>query len=178
MSLDAIICSLSAKRRALLEEDPEVLQELLDARHETDIPGLLDLGPTWHALDILLGDGKHPVLADAIVGRGGERLPGKAKARLLEPPRVAEIAKALAALPKNLVAEHYDSLNGKTVNGNLGQEVVNTGDKPWLRERVEKNRKEQIDTLGEALESLTAVYVAAAKGKQSMITVIVSSGTD
>ncbi len=178
MSLDAIVCSLSAKRRALLEEDPEVLQELLDARHDTDIPGLLDLGPTWHALDILLGEGKHPVLADAIVARGGEKLPGKSKARLLEPPRVAEIAKELVALPKTMVADAYDSLNGKTVNGGLGQEVVGTGDKPWLKERVEKNRRDQIATLTEALESLTAVYVAAAKGKQSMITVIVSSGTD
>src|SRR5689334_6451383 len=101
MGMDGILCSLSPKRVEMLEEDPEVLQDLLDARHEEDIPGLLDLGKTWHALDILLGDGKHEVLADAIVGRTGKKLKASGsfgKARILSPARVAEIAKALAQL--------------------------------------------------------------------------------
>jgi hypothetical protein len=113
VGMDALLCSLSPKRLALIEEDPDVLTELLEARAEQEIPGLLDLGNTWHALDIMLGDGKDEVLADTLVARNGKKLKAGAahgKARMIPAARVAEIAKALSELPTTLVKDRYGQL--------------------------------------------------------------------
>src|SRR5438445_13701327 len=102
-----ILITCSTKRLAQLEEDPETLEDVVDARDETAIPGLLDLGSAWDALDILLSDrGRDALLGDTVLARTGRELEEVAfdHARLLAPPRVAEVAKALAALPGNLVA--------------------------------------------------------------------------
>ena len=174
MTMDAILCSLSPKRLALLEEDPGVLTELLEARLDTDIPGLLDLGDTWHALDILLGDGKDETLGDALVGRTGRKIKaGGAKARLLEPPRVAAIAKALGELPENVVQERYTQLYGKTVHGGYGQDLVSPDDKKWLRGQIEKRHITEIAKLTEALASAIDLYEEAAEKKYSMMSVII-----
>ncbi len=103
-----ILIACSPKRIAQITEDPETLEDVIDARDETDIPGLLDLGSAWQALDSLLSDsGKHGVLGDAVLARTGKELDDVSfdEARLLPPPRVAEIAQALAALPKTVIAE-------------------------------------------------------------------------
>lgn len=173
MGMDAILCSLSAKRLAMLEEDPEVLQDLLDARHESEIPGLLDLGNTWHALDVLLGEGKNAALGDAVLARTGTKLPGKMKARLLEPARVAEVAKALSALPASHVSDKFKTLAGKGVHGNYGDDAGEEDDTAYLREKVAKRKAAELKELSEALVSLTVLYAEAAKGKQSMLMVIV-----
>jgi hypothetical protein len=174
--MDAILCACSAKRITMLEDEPEVLLELLEARHEDEIPGLLDLGKTWHALDILLGDGKDSVLADALVARNGKKMKAAAahgNARLIPAARVAEIAKALEALPPNLVEEKYALLYGKTVHGGYGQELVAPGDKEWLRDKIQKNHAKEVAELGEALAAVIALYKEAAAAKQSMVSVIV-----
>jgi hypothetical protein len=171
--MDAILCSLSAKRLKMLEEDPEVLQDLVDARHESEIPGLLDLGNTWHALDVLLGEGKQAVLGDAILLRTGTRMAGAAKARLIPPARVAEVAKALSALPATHVRDKFKTLAGKSVHGNYGDDGGMEDDTAYLREKVEKRQALEIKELSEALVSLTALYAEAAKTKQSMLMVIV-----
>ena len=176
MGMDALLCSLSAKRLALIEEDPEVLGELIEARHEAQIPGLLDLGKTWHALDIMLGDGKDPVLADTLVARNGKKLKAGAqhgKARMITAVRVAEIAKALLALPASVVTERYATLYGKTVHGGYGQELVAPDDKDWLREKVEQNQKAEIAELTEAFAAVVALYKQAAAAKHSMMSVII-----
>jgi Domain of unknown function (DUF1877) len=171
--MDAILCSLSPKRLAMIEEDPEVVADLIDARHEDEIPGLLDLGNTWHALDVLLGEGKQATLGDAILARTGAKLPGKAKARLLQPARVAEIAKALAALPETHVRDKFKLLAGKQVHGGYGDDAGSDDDPAYLREKVKQRQIEEVRELSEALTSLTALYAAAAKTKQSMLMVIV-----
>jgi len=176
MGMDALLCSLSPKRLAMIEEDPEVLSELVEARHDGEIPGLLDLGNTWHALDIMLGDGKDDVLADALVARNGKKLKAEAahgKARMIGAGRVAEIAKALSELPETLVADRYSTLYGKTVHGGYGQEVIAPDDKQWLRDKVTKNQKTEIDKLSEALAAVIALYKQAAANKHSMMSVIV-----
>ncbi len=176
MGMDALICSLSTKRLAMIEEDPEVLTELIEARHDGEIPGLLDLGNTWHALDIMLGDGKDDVLADALVARNGRKLKAEAahgKARLVGPARVAEIAKALSELPDTLVADRYNVLYGKTVHGGYGQEVVAPDDKQWLRDKVVKNQKIEIEKLTESFLAVCDLYEEAAEKKHSMMSVIV-----
>jgi uncharacterized protein DUF1877 len=174
--MDALLCSLSPKRVALLEEDPEVLQELIEARHEQEIPGLLDLGKTWHALDIMLGDGKDDVLSDALVGRSGKKLKAAGahgNARLIGAGRVAEIAKALAALPATLVQERYSTLYGKTVHGGYGRDIVSPDDKPWLRDRIEKQHAKEIAELGKSLAAVIQLYTQAAAAKHSMMSVII-----
>jgi hypothetical protein len=174
--MDAILCACSSKRIALLEEEPEVLQELLEARHESEIPGLLDLGKTWHALDILFGDGKDAVLADALVARNGKKMKAAAahgNARLIAAPRVAEIAKALDALPPNLVTERYNTLYGKTVHGGYGQELVAPGDKDWLRDKIQKNHAREVAELNKAYASVRELYREAADAKHAMMSVIV-----
>jgi hypothetical protein len=176
MGMDALLCSLSPKRLAMIEEDPEVLTELIEARHDGEIPGLLDLGNTWHALDIMLGDGKDDVLADALVARNGRKLKAEAahgKARMIGASRVAEIAKALDALPDTLVADRYNVLYGKTVHGGYGQEVIAPDDKQWLRDKITKNQKIEIDKLSEAFAAVVDLYVEAAEKKHSMMSVIV-----
>ena len=176
MGMDALLCSLSPKRLAMIEEDPEVLGELVEARHDGEIPGLLDLGNTWHALDILLGDGKDDVLADALVARNGKKLKAEAahgNARMIGAARVAEIAKALAELPPTLVADRYATLFGKTVHGGYGQEMVAPDDKQWLRDKIAKNQKVEIAKLTEAFTAEVALYKAAAASKHSMMSVIV-----
>lgn len=172
MGMDAILCSLSAKRLAMLHEDPEVLQDLIDARHESEIPGLLDLGNTWHALDVLLGEGKHSLLGDAVLVRSGEKLPGKLKARLMPPARVAEVAKALAALTPTHVQEKFKQLAGKSVHGNYGDDAGNDDDPPYLKDQVAKRHQVELKELTEALRSLTVLYAEAAKTKQAMLMVI------
>ncbi|MBS1122046.1 MAG: hypothetical protein H6Q90_4274 [Deltaproteobacteria bacterium] len=176
MGMDALLCSLSPKRLAMIEEDPDVLSELIEARQEQEIPGLLDLGPTWHALDIMLGDGKDPVFADALVARTGKPLKAggsKSKARMIPAARVAEISKALSALPVGVVRERYAGLYGKTVNGGFGQELVAPDDKDWLREKVTQNQKAEIELLTAAFTSVVALYKQAAAAKHSMMSVII-----
>lgn len=172
--MDAILCSLSPKRLAMLEEDPEVVQDLVDARHEDEIPGLLDLGNTWHALDVLLGEGKNSILGDAILLRTGSVFPGPAKARLLPPPRVAEVAKSLAALSPTHVKDKWKSLAGKGVRGGYGDDAGSEDDPAYLREKVTKRQAAEMKELAEALVSLQALYAEAAKGKHAMLMVIVT----
>jgi hypothetical protein len=174
--MDAMLCSLSPKRLAMLEEDPEVLGELIDARQDDEIPGLLDLGNTWHALDILLGDGKDEVLADALVARNGAKLKAEAahgKARVIDASRVAEIAKALSALPATVVADRYSSLHGKTVHGGYGRDAIDEDDKKWLRDKIAQTHKTEIDKLTKKLAEVTSLYQEAATKKHSMMSVIV-----
>src|SRR5262245_39370722 len=174
--MDALLCTLSPKRLALIEEDPDVLTELIEARAEQEIPGLLDLGNTWHALDIMLGDGKDEVLADALVARNGKKMKAGAahgKARMIGAARVAEIAKALTALPDTLVKDRYGSLYGKTVHGGYGQELVAPDDKQWLRDKITKNQQKEIQELTEAFEAVVNLYKQAAVDKHSMMSVII-----
>ena len=44
MGMYGVMITLSPKRLAQLEGDPETLEDVLEARHDTEIPGLLDLG--------------------------------------------------------------------------------------------------------------------------------------
>ncbi len=176
MGMDALLCSMSPKRLAMIEEDPEVLSELIEARHDSEIPGLLDLGNTWHALDIMLGDGKDEVLSDALVARNGKKLKAEAahgKARMIGASRVAEIAKALSELPKTMVADRYAILYGKTVHGGYGQELIAPDDKQWLRDKVTKNQATEIAKLSEAFTAVVDLYTDAASKKFSMMSVIV-----
>jgi hypothetical protein len=175
--MDTILCTLSDKRLAQLEADPDLLTELLAARRETEIPGLLDIGKTWEALDLLISDrGKEPVLKDAVLGRTGRKLraaAGFGPARLLDPKRVAEVAVALARLPPGLVKEGYPRLYGKSIHGNYGQEIAAPDDVKFLREKVKQTHEREVAELESTLSRIKALYVRAAEAGHSMMSVVV-----
>ena len=173
--MDVVLCSLSAKRLGMLEEDPDLLGELIAARHEDEIPGMFDLGKTWHALDIVLGDGADAVLGDAVLARTGAKMKAgsRIKARLLAPARVAEIAKALSGIGPSMITDRYPSLYGKQVHGNYGQEICGPNETAYIRESVKKIHANEIRELEMALAGVTALYASAVGSKQSMMSVIV-----
>lgn len=172
--MDVLLCSLSAKRLAMLEEDPDVLAELITARHEVEIPGLFDLGKTWHALDLILGEATDPLLGDAVLARSGPKLKGRgAQARVLQPARVALIDKALTELPTSTVKDRYATLYGKEVHGGYGQEICGPNETSYIREQVKKIHAKEIRELELALAGVTALYTSAVGQKQSMMSVII-----
>ncbi len=150
-----ILITLSPKRLAQLEEDPETLEDVLDARHETEIPGLLDLGKAWDALDVLLSDrGKDAILGDVVLARTGRPLD---TARVLAPARVAEIAKRLEALAPTHVKDRYASLGAAKVHGKFG-------------ERPDDEEREGLEIV---LRRVIALYKSAAAQKHSVLAVLV-----
>ncbi len=91
-----VVCSLSPQRQAMLEEEPELVDDLLDARHEQPIAGLHDLGLRTPVLAGLLG----PPLAEAVVAASGVPVPGT-NAVLLFSPMVKQLAEGLRKLDQN-----------------------------------------------------------------------------
>jgi hypothetical protein len=103
-----VLCALSKKRLELLESEPTLVDDLLDARHEQAVPGLLDLGRKGANLVKLLLTGT-PELADSLLARSGtdvEDLP----ARVLRASEVKRIAGALKAVHPRWIQERCDAI--------------------------------------------------------------------
>lgn len=153
-----ILIALSSKRLALLESEPETLEDVIEARHEDAIPGLLDMQTHWETLDMLVsGRGRDPVLGDAFLARSGKKLAVDTafeQALVLGPTRVAEVAAKLAELPPTLIKERFTQLAEAKTPG-----------KP-------ANAK-QLAALDALFQKIVALYVDAAKQKQSMLAVLV-----
>jgi hypothetical protein len=143
--MHAILITMSTKRLAQIQEDPDTLADVVEARHETAIPGLLDLGTAWSQLDALLSDaGKDPVLGDAVLARSGDPFDSDFKsARLIAPARVAEIAKKLETMKAATILARHD------------------GD------------AEEREALGVLLKQLVSLYLGAAKSKHSLLALLV-----
>lgn len=154
----AILISLSSKRLAMIESEPEMLEDVVEARHEEPIPGLLDLGTAWETLDMLLsGRGRDELLGDVLLARTGKRFnAGDAfeAAKLLSPARVAEVSAKLAATPRDMVAERFKQLH----------EAKSPG-KP--------HNVKALAALEALFDKIVALYAEAAKGKQSILSVLV-----
>ena len=163
MGMDGILCTLSAKRLALLQEDPEIFEELVESRHESEIPGLLDLGKTWDALDFLLSDrGREELLGDAILARKGQKLRAKGAhgpPRVLAPARVRQISAALAKLPPDLLKTRYPSLQGQELHGKYGQDPA-----------TQARELTQLETM---LRAVVDLYARAAIEGHSVMSAIV-----
>jgi hypothetical protein len=144
-----ILIALSSKRLALLESDPETLEDVVEARHEDAIPGLLDLKTLWEPLDMIVsGRGRDEVLGDALLARTGKNLSVDTafeQARVLSPQRVAEVAAKLAALPVATLRERATQL-GKT---------------------------KELEPLVALYSEIVTLYTEAAKAKQSMLAILV-----
>ena len=110
----AILIALSSKRLAMLESEPEMLEDVVEARHEEAIPGLLDIGTHWETLDLVVsGRGRDEILGDVILARSGKSLDvdnAFEQARVLIPQRVAEVAEQLAALTPAAFRERAQQL--------------------------------------------------------------------
>jgi hypothetical protein len=65
----ALLVKLSPKRLAMIEEDPSVVLELVEARDE-EMPGIENLGEYWASLARMCG----PKAAAAVTGEGGRKL--------------------------------------------------------------------------------------------------------
>ena len=143
--MHALLITMSSKRLALIQEDPDALSDVVEARHEQEIPGLLDLGTAWNALDALLSEGgKDTVLGDAVLARSGEPFDSDFKsARLLAPARVAEIAKTLGALKIKALAAKHDG---------------------------DAEEREALEVL---VKRVVALYSSAAKQKHSILALLV-----
>lgn len=153
-----ILIALSSKRLALLQSEPETLEDVIEARHEDAIPGLLDMQTHWETLDMLVsGRGRDPVLGDAFLARSGKPLSVDTafeQALVLSPERVAEVATKLAAVPITLVKERFAQLAEAKTPG-----------KP-------ANAK-QMAALEALFQKIVALYTEAATQKQSMLAVLV-----
>lgn len=177
MGMQAILCTLSSKRLDLLQDDPEILDELLESRHESEIPGLLDLGKAWDALDVLIADrGKEPVLGDVILARKGQKLRAQGPygpPRVLTPARVRQIAAALAKLPPDFIRTRYPSLQGQEVHGRYGQAVSAPDASKSVREKAQAQQERELAELEGLFRDVTALYGRAAIEGHSMMSVIV-----
>jgi hypothetical protein len=170
VGMNGIVCALSAKRRELIEEEPELLVEVIQARRREPIRGLLDLGKAWHALDVMLGEGDDPLLGDVVLARSGAHLgPELAFGRplLLDPGRVKEVAEALAELPEDWVESRYAALAGKKVHGGYGPRAADPDDDEALQEEEER------EELGNLFARLVALYRDAAARGESVLAIVV-----
>jgi hypothetical protein len=144
-----ILIALSSKRLTLLENDPETLEDVVEARQEDAIPGLLDLKTQWETLDaIISGKGRDQVLGDALLARSGKPLSvdnAFEQARVLSPQRVAEVAKGLASLS---VATFRDRAK-------------------------ELAKAKDLEALVDLYEQVLELYADAMQNKQSMLCLLV-----
>ncbi len=163
-SLYGVMITMSPKRLAQIEGDPETLEDVLEARHDDEIPGLLDLGVTWDALDVILSDrGKDPVLGDAILGRSGRKLNGAKNtsaqsARVVDAKRVAEISAKLSALPKSHVKDKYKKLHGAETHAQIGYEPDD----------------EEVEGLEILVKRVVETYKSAAEKQHQMLVLVVT----
>lgn len=103
-----VLCALSKKRLELLETEPELVDDLLDARHEQPVPGLLDLGRKGDGLVKLLSTGT-PELGDALLARSGVEVDGQ-PARVLRAGEVKRLSIALSAVHPRWIQERVDAI--------------------------------------------------------------------
>ena len=163
MGIYGVLCTLSPKRRAQLQSEPGLLEELISARHDDSIPGLLDVGKAWDALSRMLGgaDRKHAA-ADAVLGRTGRAFGPRLSfgpARVLEPEDVARIATALPEDVEGHVEKTYPTLAGSDVHGGYGREGA--------------DKAHELKSLSLTLRKVVDLYRKAAKDGHAMLVAIV-----
>jgi hypothetical protein len=170
MATVGILCTLSEPRVRILGSNPDLIRELIDARLDSEIPGLLDLGETWDALDYLLSErGVNVVLGDAILARRGVTF-GPAlgagaqdgsgtKARILSIDQVREVNDALKRLPDAHISSRYADLRGRDIQGGYGASP--------------EDAAEEIEELEEALDDVKDLFQRAADQGHAMLSVLV-----
>ena len=179
MGMYGVLCSLSEKRRTLLEDDTSLVLEALHERRS--VPGLLSLDKSWDALDKLLAHGtkKKNAARDAILAHSGSEFGqslGFEIPRLLEAKQVKAVAKALVGLPEDFIKENYSALEELNVHGEFGRR----------RAGALNDYQEELDALGladeipedliylrDVLVRVVKFYVGAAERKEAVIALVV-----
>jgi hypothetical protein len=103
-----VLVALSKKRLDLLESEPTLVDDILDARHEQAVPGLLDLGRKGGNLIKLLLTGT-PELGDSLLARTGVDVEDQ-PARVLRASEVKRISAALSAVHPRWIQERVDAI--------------------------------------------------------------------
>jgi hypothetical protein len=152
VSISFRLCPLSAKRLAILEAEPELVNELDDGA----VPDLVDLGSEGFELDaILLFAGPDKAVRDAVFAQTGRDLAGVGEGiRVHTPKRTAEVHAALAKLPADTVARHYDAAR-RALGNRLG------------------GGSASIDRFTLLFECLRGVYAKASSKRSGMLTFMV-----
>jgi len=177
MGMYGVLCSLSEKRRALLEDDMSLILEALHERRT--VPGLLSLEKSWDALDKLLAHGAKGTAAEAIRARGGAEFGeslGFDRPRLLDAERVEEVAKALGALPADFVKEHYAVLAEQDVHGEFGRRrpgAVNDYEAELEALGLADDLPEDLIYLNDVFGRVVSFYQQAAERAEAVVAVIV-----
>ena len=122
MNIAYRLCPVSAKRLALIEEDTDLVNDL----DEEAVPDLLDLGTEGFGLDaILLFAGPDKTVRDAVFAQTGRDLGAQGEGiRVHAPERAAAVHTALARLPADTVAQHYESARKAVPQLPRGPEAV------------------------------------------------------
>lgn len=177
MGMTGLLFAVSVKRKAMLDQEPELLVDVIEARREQPIPGLLDLDKAWHALDVILGGADGGDLGDAVVARKGRHFGPNVsygRGRLLAPKRVVAVSRALDALDADFVSAHYDRLAGVEVHGGYGPKPRGPAEYAAELDALgESDALEEVEELGKHFELLRAFYRQAAKQGDSVLSIIV-----
>jgi hypothetical protein len=161
----------------MLEEEPELLLDVIEARHRERIPGLLDLDKAWHALDLMLGADEDDLLGDAVLARSGKKFGPEisyGRGRLLSASRVAKVSRALDALAESLVEDRYEDLRGKEVHGGYGPKEEGPAEyAEELEELGDDEEKTEREELTTRFESLRAFFREASKRGDAVLSIVV-----
>lgn len=177
MGMTGLLFAVSVKRKAMLDQEPELLVDVIEARREQTIPGLLDLDQAWHALDVILGGADGGELGDAIVARKGRHFGPNVsfgRGRLLAPKRVVAVSRALDALDAGFVSEHYGRLTGVEVHGGYGPKP--RGPAKYADELgalANADTLDEVEELGKRFELLREFYRRAAQQGDSVLAIVV-----
>ena len=179
MGMYGVLCSLSEKRRELLDDDTSLVLEALHERRS--VPGLLSLEKAWDALDKLLAHGaeKKSAARDAILGHSGAEFGqslGFDVPRLLEVKQVKAVAKALASLPPDFVKENYAALEDLDVHGEFGRRragAVNDYTEELEALGLAEEIPEDLVYLSDVFRRVVKFYEGAAEREEVVIALIV-----
>ncbi|MFT5354445.1 MAG: hypothetical protein ACI9KE_001650 [Polyangiales bacterium] len=179
MGMYGVLCSLSQKRRALLEDDTSLVLEALHERRS--VPGLLSLEKSWDALDKILAHGttKKSAAKDAILGHSGTEFGqslGFEIPKLLEAKRVKAVAKALGELSDDFVKENYPALADLEVHGEFGRRragAVNDYKEELEALGLNEEIPEDLIYLSDVFARVLKFYVGAAEREEAVIALVV-----
>ncbi|MGE0871373.1 MAG: DUF1877 family protein [Kofleriaceae bacterium] len=121
MGMTLYLGMLSARRRELLEEDPELLWDVIDP--DEQVPGVVCLGKAWNALQRIVEPWDADRALAGMFGASGGTAFGESGSyghpRMFEPANVAQLAVALARVPADAGMQRCPKLRGVEVHGDF-----------------------------------------------------------
>src|SRR5688572_12624340 len=162
--MQLMLCTLSAKRRELIESDEALVGDVLmsDPR---EVPGLHRVGKAWDALRRVVEpwdrDGKLGALFKADGGRAIGKTLAFGKARVYEPAEVKVLAEIAETVPPDATEQRMKALRGVAVHG----EFFTAGD--------EEDGGETAEALDRVLDDVRGLLARAAAKGESLLACVV-----